>query len=148
MGLWGAQRVAMWGPTTWVTGVRPSPLLGPLCNPSNRPWRLQVGVTPGGGPQVPHTPRGLLGGLWVAWEAALPLKSPLVASLIAKGTVPPGPSPDQSWVTGCAGCCLACRGVANGGSPPPPPRAYEARGAQKSDPAPRKQPGAMGCHHA
>ena len=86
MGLWGAQCVAMWGATTWVTGVRPSPLLGPLCNPSSRPWRLQVGVTPGGGPQVPHTPRGLLGGLWVAWKAALPLKSPLVASLIAKGT--------------------------------------------------------------
>ena len=74
MGLWGAQCVAMWGATTWVTGVRPSPLLGPLCNPSSRPWRLQVGVTPGGGPQVPLTPRGLLGGLWVAWKAALPLK--------------------------------------------------------------------------
>ena len=86
MGLWGAQRVAMWGATTWVTGVRPSPLLGPLCNPSNRPWWLQVGVTPGGGPQVPHTPRGLLGGLWVAWKTALPLKSLPVARLIAKGT--------------------------------------------------------------
>ena len=53
------------------------PPLGSFCNPSSRPWRLRTVVTPGGGPQVPHAPRGVLGVLWGACMAALALKSPL-----------------------------------------------------------------------
>ena len=69
------------------------PPLGSFFNPSNRPWRLRTAVTPGGGPQVPHAPRGVLGVLWGASMAALALKPPsgrFLPRLIAKATLNAG----------------------------------------------------------
>ena len=88
-GCGGAQLVAMWWATRWVTGVRPSPRWGRFVTPVTADGGCEPLQRPGVVPRCHTHPGGVLGVLWGACMAALALKSPsgrFSARLIAKAT--------------------------------------------------------------